>query len=139
MTDRVGGNTGPYGIGSSVWPGLAKLQEESCEVGQVLAKIIARGGDLDHTWHCSACNGSGSTFLPGHPTVHIDCQECKGKGYLGSGDLSPSLHEELGDLKAALDFFLAINDQVDTDRVLDRANEKFSTYCRWHAERTVAP
>lgn len=135
---------GPYGIGSDVWPGLAKLQEESCEVGQILAKIIARGGDLDHRWTCSLCDGSGK-FVSDRGRggdlrdLQDVCIECEGRGYLGSGDLTPRLHEELGDLKAALDFFLAINDEVDTDAVLERANEKFSTYCRWHAERTVAP
>lgn len=34
-----------YDIGSEFWPGLAKMAEEAAEVGQVIAKIIAVGGD----------------------------------------------------------------------------------------------
>ncbi len=37
-----------FAFGGTVWPGLAKLAEESCEVGQVLAKLIQTGGDPQH-------------------------------------------------------------------------------------------
>ena len=37
-----------FAFGGTVWPGLAKFQEESCEVGQVLAKLIQTGGDPEH-------------------------------------------------------------------------------------------
>lgn len=34
-----------YDIGSHTWPGLAKLIEETSELNQVLAKLMATGGD----------------------------------------------------------------------------------------------
>lgn len=37
-----------FAFGGKVWPGLAKLQEESNEVGQVLAKLIQTGGNPAH-------------------------------------------------------------------------------------------
>lgn len=37
-----------FAFGGTVWPGLAKLAEESSEVGQVLAKLIQTGGDPQH-------------------------------------------------------------------------------------------
>ncbi len=37
-----------FAFGGVVWPGLAKLQEESGEVNQVLAKLIQTGGDPAH-------------------------------------------------------------------------------------------
>lgn len=47
----VGHNRGPaldFVFGGKNWPGLAKLQEESAEVNQVLAKLIQTGGDPAH-------------------------------------------------------------------------------------------
>lgn len=126
---------GPYGIGSDTWPGLAKLIEECGETLQVLGKIIARGGELDHTWTCGPCGGSGEQG----GAYPFPCRECDGRGFLGSGDLTSRLHEELGDLQAALFFFSLTNAQVDHIRVGERAGEKIHTYQRWHAERTVAP
>jgi hypothetical protein len=37
-----------FAFGGTVWPGLAKLAEESAEVNQVLAKLIQTGGDPNH-------------------------------------------------------------------------------------------
>ena len=37
-----------FAFGGTVWPGLAKLAEESGEVLQVLAKLIQTGGDPNH-------------------------------------------------------------------------------------------
>lgn len=105
MTD----NNGPYGIGSETWPGLAKLLEECGEVIQVLSKLLAKG-NLDHVW----------TEVDGTPR--------------GWGDLTDPLHEELGDLRAAMNFFIASNEEVDVDRVFERADEKFVTFQRWHKE-----
>lgn len=39
---------GPYSIGSDWWPGLSKLIEELGELGQVLGKLIATNGDVEH-------------------------------------------------------------------------------------------
>lgn len=37
-----------FGIGSDVWPGIAKLGEEAGEVVQVILKLVAMGGEVDH-------------------------------------------------------------------------------------------
>lgn len=103
-------SNGPYGIGTTTWPGLAKVVEECGELLQVLAKIMATGG-LDHSWE----QEDGST--------------------LGWGDLTDALHEELGDLQGAINFFTTVNDKIDTDRIIERSSEKFLTFCQWHFKR----
>lgn len=47
----------PYGIGSDVWPGLAKLMEEMGELQQVLGKIMACEGTDAIYW-------DGSSLVP---------------------------------------------------------------------------
>lgn len=37
-----------FAIGSTVWPGLSKLIEETGEVQQVAGKLIATGGNIEH-------------------------------------------------------------------------------------------
>ncbi|MEU7867058.1 hypothetical protein [Dactylosporangium sp. NPDC049140] len=44
MDDRDFGPAGPYEIGSSTWPGLAKLAEEAGELVQILAKLVGASG-----------------------------------------------------------------------------------------------
>lgn len=41
-------NGAPFSIGSDVWPGLAKLVEEMGELTQLLMKVVAVGGELQH-------------------------------------------------------------------------------------------
>lgn len=108
MTAKTNG--GPYGIGASQWPGLAKLMEECGEVIQVLSKLLV-APDMDHTW----VQPDGTTR--------------------GSGDLGDRLTEELGDLDAALRFFLENNDErLDGWAIADRSQFKYETFTRWHAE-----
>jgi NTP pyrophosphatase (non-canonical NTP hydrolase) len=38
----------PFGIGSEVWPGLAKVAEEAGELLQVVGKLVATGGRTAH-------------------------------------------------------------------------------------------
>ena len=40
--------TAPFGIGSDVWPGLAKVAEEAGELLQVVGKLIATSGEPTH-------------------------------------------------------------------------------------------
>lgn len=47
----------PYGIGSDIWPGLAKLMEEMGELQQVLGKIMACEGKDAIYW-------DGSSLVP---------------------------------------------------------------------------
>lgn len=44
----------PYGIGSDVWPGLAKLMEEMGELQQVLGKVMACEGPSAIYWDMSS-------------------------------------------------------------------------------------
>lgn len=37
-----------FAIGSETWPGTSKLIEEMGELGQVLGKLIATGGETEH-------------------------------------------------------------------------------------------
>jgi hypothetical protein len=47
MTNGTGGRArvAPFSVGAELWPGLAKVWEESLEVATVAAKLVARGGD----------------------------------------------------------------------------------------------
>lgn len=47
MTDRPTSD-GSFSIGSNVWPGVSKLIEEVGELGQVLGKLIATHGAIEH-------------------------------------------------------------------------------------------
>ena len=131
-----------FGIGSATWPGLAKTMEEAGEVLQLLGKIVARGGDLDHTWPCRDCGGAGH-HGPSTGASQRDygraCSQCGGRGYLGSGDLSDAIHEELGDLRAAIEFLIESNDVLDARAIEDRSIDKLNTYRRWHENKTVLP
>lgn len=40
--------SGDFSIGSKVWPGTSKVIEEMGELAQVLGKLIALAGDVDH-------------------------------------------------------------------------------------------
>lgn len=40
--------TEPFGIGSGVWPGLAKVAEEAGELLQVVGKLVATAGRTEH-------------------------------------------------------------------------------------------
>lgn len=39
---------GPFSLGARTWPGLAKLAEECGELVEVIGKLIATGGAVDH-------------------------------------------------------------------------------------------
>lgn len=39
---------GPFSLGSKIWPGIAKLVEESGEVLQVCGKLQGTGGETKH-------------------------------------------------------------------------------------------
>lgn len=41
-------NSGPFSIGSSLWPGVSKLIEEMGELGQALGKLMATFGAAEH-------------------------------------------------------------------------------------------
>lgn len=46
--ERANDTAEPFGIGADTWPGLAKLAEEASEVIQIIAKLIATGGQTNH-------------------------------------------------------------------------------------------
>ena len=124
--------TDSYGIGSDTMPGLAKTVEEVGELLQLLGKVLARGGNMDHRWVCVRCGGKETT------DPEDRCEECKGRGFLGSGPLHDRMHEELGDTLAAIQFFIDLNEDIDAQRVDARREAKHATYHRWHQERTFA-
>jgi NTP pyrophosphatase (non-canonical NTP hydrolase) len=93
-------STGPFSIGSDLWPGTSKLIEEMGELTQVLGKLIAIHGATDH-W-----DGS---------------------------DLRARLHEELGDVRAALSFFTIMN-ELDHDTLNAREAEKLRLFYGWQLE-----
>lgn len=119
----------PYGIGSKVWPGLGKTVEELGELGELLGKIIGARGSLIHMWACDTCKGRGQVEHLSFP-----CRDCDGDGYLGSGDLTDALHDELSDVLAAVTFFVKTNDQIDDQRVWERAMSKLATFEGWRRD-----
>lgn len=123
----------PYGFTSDVWPGLAKLIEECGEVLEIAGKIMGCGGQLVHKWACKDCEGGGVVYPPGQ-SWEEECARCDGVGYLGHGDLSDAVHEELGDLLAAVAFLIRSNDELDHDRILKRGEDKMQTFIRWQEE-----
>lgn len=50
-----------------------------------------------------------------------------------SGDLDQMLHEELGDLLAAIEFFVHHNG-LNKDLISDRSDRKRATFDQWHRE-----
>ena len=51
------------------------------------------------------------------------------------GDLRQRLIEEIGDVRAALDFFVGHNLSLeDGHRILRRASEKYELFGKWHAD-----
>ncbi len=55
-----------------------------------------------------------------------------------SGDLNQMLIEELGDLLAAVGFFMDVNG-LDVDAVLARSTTKLALFEKWHAETQIDP
>lgn len=104
---RANDNEGPFSFGSDLWPGLSKLGEECGEVVQVVMKLIATGGRVDH-W---------------------------------SGvDLGVRLEEELGDLRAAIDFVLQHNrTRLDLHAIQRRTVEKRALFVEWHGKPPPKP
>lgn len=94
-----------FALGSTCWPGLAKLAEEAGEVGQVCGKLIAVGGA---------------------PTHH------------DGTDLVGALHDELGDLLAAVEF-MAEQGLIREEVLLRRAETKLARLRGWHAAQRTDP
>jgi hypothetical protein len=93
-----------FAIGSLVWPGLSKLNEECGENVQVIGKIMAfpRLGEFD---------------------LHPD-----------GTNLTRRLEEELGDLQAAIDYVTAANDDLDNGAIQKRRERKLDLFLKWHNE-----
>lgn len=92
-------SAGPYSIGSDVWPGLAKLAEESGELVQVIGKMIALGGNDPHDFY-----------------RHWD----------GSNPVD-RLIEEMGDVRAAM-IFVCEQNGIDKAAVHARADGKLALF-----------
>lgn len=95
--------SGDFSIGSRVWPGAAKLLEELGELQQVIGKLIATRGVVEH-W-----DGS---------------------------NLRERLIEEVGDVRAAIDFFQVQNFNTSHDAAIQaRRDKKYRTFQDWHADQ----
>jgi NTP pyrophosphatase (non-canonical NTP hydrolase) len=91
----------PYGIGSDVWPGLAKALEEMGELSQVLGKVMA-------------CDGDQAIYWDGRSLV-------------------PDIVDEIGDVMAALIFFVTANsDVIEVGAIKARQNLKIEKFLHWH-------
>ncbi len=89
-----------FNIGSDLWPGTSKLIEEMGEVTQILGKLIATEGNIEH-W-----DGS---------------------------NLRNEIEDELGDLTAAIEFFIVRN-SLSVNNISKRAIRKKELFYRWHNE-----
>lgn len=91
----------PLCIGSDTWPGLAKLAEESSELGQVIGKITA------------------FPFLD------------KGERHPDGTNLDERLTEELADVHAAIEYVLRMNNRVQVPLFDARRKMKLRRFMGW--------
>jgi hypothetical protein len=76
-----------YDIGSTNWPGLAKVIEETAELQQVLAKLIATGGqpdyfdgtDLNDSLHCELADTLAAIWFFFHTNPQLDVEFIHGR------------------------------------------------------------
>jgi len=90
---------GPYSIGSDTWPGLSRLAADAAQVVRVACTIMGNCGDTQ-------------------PEADAE-----------TDGLRESLQEELGDLRAAIDYVIGKN-ALDWDAVNRRRDRKRSLYER---------
>jgi hypothetical protein len=90
---------GPYSIGSDTWPGLSRLAADAAQVVRVAWTIMGNCGDTQ-------------------PEAEAE-----------TNGLRESLQEELGDLRAAIDYVIGKN-ALDWDAVNRRRDRKRSLYER---------
>jgi hypothetical protein len=89
----------PYSIGSDTWPGLSRLAADAAQVVRVACTIMGNRGDTQ-------------------PEAEAE-----------TNGLRESLQEELGDLRAAIDYVIGKN-ALDWDAVNRRRDRKRSLYER---------
>lgn len=95
---------GPFSIGSTTWPGLAKLVEECGEVQQVVGKLMALDGNA-----------------PGDFYMHWD-----------GTDIKDRLQDELADVQAVIEFVRDKNRQLDSVHFNRRVAMKLARFNTWH-------
>jgi hypothetical protein len=96
----------PYSIGSDTWPGLSRLAADAAQVVRVAWTIMGNCGDTQ-------------------PDAEAE-----------TAGLRESLQEELGDLRAAIDYVIGKN-ALDWDAVNRRRDRKRSLYERGADEDRV--
>jgi hypothetical protein len=96
----------PYSIGSDTWPGLSRLAADAAQVVRVAWTIMGNCGDTQ-------------------PEAEAE-----------TNGLRESLQEELGDLRAAIDYVIGKN-ALDWDAVNRRRDRKRSLYERGADEDRV--
>jgi hypothetical protein len=112
----LGSGSGDFSIGGSTWPGLSKLIEECGEAAELLPELI-----LAKTIAALQVT-SGKLIGSEGRTDHW------------SGDLRKRFVEEIGDLRAAITFFVHHNMLDDFQAIEDRTDEKVALFLQWHRD-----
>ena len=92
-------------------PGIIKLTEECAELITVLAKLMAYP------------DGN-------HPSDAYSSTNFK---------LTDHINQEIGDVYAALDFFVVNNDLTETKEIARRRQHKLELFWKWHTENKKGP
>ncbi len=142
---------GPYSLGQSHWPGLAKVQEEAAELLEVLAKIVANGGKV-RRFQAIARDESGELISTDEPKWVLERRgtvvEVSSIQHYDGRNLLLELLNEAADLRAALAFFLTENREILNASlpnskkalmyVLKRRLKKEEQFKAWHKRHLSA-
>ena len=96
-----------FAIGDKEWAGISKAIEEIGELQIELGRLQQTFGKL-----------IGSRGATDH----------------WSGDLKRCMEDEMGDVQAAIDFFIT-HASLDCSRIADRRKEKLDKFNQWHFEQ----
>lgn len=108
--------SGDFSIGGALWPGLSKLIEECGEAAELLPELI-----LAKT--IAALQVTSGKLIGSEGRVDH-----------WSGDLRKRFVEEIGDLRAAITFFVHHNLLDDFPAMEDRTDAKVALFEQWHRD-----
>jgi hypothetical protein len=103
----------PYSTGSDTWSGLSRLAAQAAQVVAVSGKIAGSESGSDSAGHDSGGHDSG--------------------GHDSGTSLRDSMQDELGGLRAAIDYVIRQNG-LDWDAVNRQRDRKRALYERWARE-----
>jgi hypothetical protein len=108
----------PYSTGSDTWSGLSRLAAQAAQVVAVSGKIAGSESGSDSAGSDSAGHDSGGNESAGHDD---------------GTSLRDSMQDELGGLRAAIDYVIGQNG-LDWDAVNRQRDRKRALYERWARE-----